>query len=327
MVATARHWTGVARYRLTHPDAHRKYKEHVAEFIAHLEERFIPMCLGVYMQHEPRTPYLERFPEGNGIPGKLSIAIVTPSYNQGKYVGNTVKSVLEQKHPNLHYAVMDGDSKDSSQQVISEYEPRLSAFVSERDAGQSDAIQKGFSMVTGEIMAYLNSDDMLMPGVLHYVDDYFQKHQDVDVIYGHRIVIDESGRQIGRWVLPPHSDNDLKYFDYIPQETMFWRKRIWDKAGGIDPRFQFAMDWDLILRFIEAGAMFRRLPFFMAYFRAHGAQKSHTIFHTSGEVETRKILDRVHPRGVSRRDFVSVYRSYRRRSAISTIFLKCGIRN
>lgn len=327
MVGMAQHWAGVARYRLTHPDAHRKYKEHFTEFIAHLEEKYIPMRLGVYMQHEPRRPYLERFPQRHGISEKLSIAIVTPSYNQARFVGDTVESVLDQNYSNLRYAVMDGDSKDNSKQVISEYQPRLSAFVSERDAGQSDAIKKGFSMVAGEIMAYLNSDDMLMPGVLDYVDNFFKQYKDVDVIYGHRIVIDESGRQIGRWVLPPHSDNDLKYFDYIPQETMFWRRKIWDKAGGIDPKFQFAMDWDLILRFIEAGATFRRLPFFMAYFRAHGAQKSHTIFRTSGEEETRKILDRVHNGAVCRRDFVSVYRSYRRRSAISTILLKCGIRN
>ncbi|MEI8309520.1 MAG: glycosyltransferase family 2 protein [Verrucomicrobiota bacterium] len=326
MAASIRHWCGVARYRLIHPDAHRKYREHITEYFARLEEEFVPMRLGVYMQHEPRAPYIERFPRGHGSPGKLSIAIVTPSYNQGKFVGNTAKSVLDQNHPNVRYAVMDGGSQDESRQVIAEYAPRLSAFVSEKDAGQSDAIKKGFSMVAGDIMAYLNSDDMLMPGVLACVEEYFKNHEDVHVVYGHRIIIDENGQQIGRWVVPPHSDTDVRYFDYIPQETMFWRKRIWEKIGGVDPKFQFAMDWDLILRFIGAGAKFRRLPLFMAYFRAHGAQKSHTMSTTSGERETKEILDRVHPGGMDRREFVSVYRSYRRRAAISSVLLNLGIR-
>lgn len=326
VAATVRHWCAVARYRLAHPDAHRKYREHVSEYFAHLEERCVPMRLGSYSHHAPKKPYVESFPSRGGSPGELSVAIVTPSYNQAKFVGDTIKSVLGQGHPGVRYAVMDGGSDDGSREIIAGYESRLAAFVSEKDAGQSDAIRNGFAMVEGEIMAYLNSDDMLMPGVLAYVDEYFRAHDDVDVVYGHRVIVDDGGMQIGKWVLPPHSDRDLNYFDYIPQETMFWRKRVWDKAGGIDPSFQFAMDWDLILRLVGAGAKFRRLPYFMAYFRAHGTQKSHTMFSTRGEQEIQKILERTHGGNMGRRDYVSVYRSYRRRAAATSLLLDLGIR-
>ena len=106
-------------------------------------------------------------------------------------------------------------------------------------------------------MAWLNSDDLLLPGALFYVAEYFRKHPEVDVIYGHRIIINEDNRETGRWVLPPHNDNMLQWADYVPQETMFWRRDLWDKVGGyVDESFQFAMDWELILRFRNAGAVF-----------------------------------------------------------------------
>ena len=119
-------------------------------------------------------------------------------------MGETLASVVGQEHPNLQYAVMDGGSKDGSQDVIAKHFQHLSVFVSEPDKGQSDAICKGFSKVSGDIMAYLNSDDMLMPGVLRYVEEYFQNHPEVDVVYGHRVIVDENGMQIGRWILPLH---------------------------------------------------------------------------------------------------------------------------
>ncbi len=124
-------------------------------------------------------------------------------------------------------------------------------------------------------MAYLNSDDILLGGALDYVAAYFSAHPEVDVIYGHRIIIDEEDREIGRWILPRHDRRVIRWSDYIPQETMFWRRRIWEAAGGrLDESFQFAMDWDLILRFDDAGAVFRRVPAFLAAFRHHAGQKT-----------------------------------------------------
>ena len=325
-----RYWCGVVRYRLTHPAAYRKYLENVGALFARIEEALINlhgMRLGAYRHHDPRPAYKENFPVRNSLrAGQLSFAIVTPSFNQRQYVGETLASVVGQEHPNLQYAVMDGGSKDGSQDVIAKHVQHLSVFASESDKGQSDAICKGFSKVSGDIMAYLNSDDMLMPGVLQYVEEYFQKHPEVDVIYGHRVIVDEHGMQIGRWILPPHSNRETEYFDFIPQETMFWRKRIWEKVDGIDPSFQFAMDWDLILRFMAAGATFRRVPYYLAYFRAHNFQKSHLEFGTRGQQEIEALLARVHHGEVDRKEFHRCSKSFRRKAILCTLLLDLGIR-
>ena len=123
-------------------------------------------------------------------------------------------------------------------------------------------------------MAYLNSDDMLLPGTLAYVADYFMTHPHVDVVYGHRVFVDREGLEVGRAVLPPHDGRALQYADYIPQETMFWRKRVWDRIGPIDESLHYAMDWDFILRAQAAGFKFARVPRFLACFRIHDAQKT-----------------------------------------------------
>ena len=325
-----RYWCGVVRYRLTHPAAYRKYLENVGALFARVEEALINlhgMRLGAYRHHDPRPAYKENFPVRNSLrAGQLSFAIVTPSFNQRQYVGETLASVVGQEHPNLQYAVMDGGSKDGSQDVIAKHVQHLSVFVSEPDKGQSDAICKGFSKVSGDIMAYLNSDDMLMPGVLRYVEEYFQNHPEVDVVYGHRVIVDENGMQIGRWILPPHSNRETEYFDFIPQETMFWRRRIWEKVGGIDPSFQFAMDWDLILRFMAAGATFRRVPYYLAYFRAHDSQKSHLEFGTRGRQEIETLLLRVHHGEMDRKEFHKCSKAFRRKAILCTLLLDLGIR-
>ena len=93
-------------------------------------------------------------------------------------------------------------------------------------------------------MGWLNSDDSINPKALRFVAEYFATHPEADVIYGNRIIIDENDQEIGRWLMPPHDDRVLDWIDYVPQETLFWRKRAWDRAGGIDPTFQFALDWD-----------------------------------------------------------------------------------
>src|SRR5207302_369335 len=139
----------------------------------------------------------------------------------------------------------------------------------------ANGLNVGFEHATGEIMAYLNSDDVLLPGALNYVANYFREHPEVDVVYGHRVVIDEYDQEIGRWVLPGHDDEVLSWADYVPQETLFWRRRIWEDAGGmIDESFRFAIDWDLLIRFRDAGARMARLPRFLGGFRVHPHQKT-----------------------------------------------------
>jgi glycosyltransferase involved in cell wall biosynthesis len=223
-----------------------------------------------------------------------TISIVTPSYNQAQFIERTVRSVVEQGYPNLDYRVQDGGSNDGTVDILRRYERRLAGWDSCRDNGQAEAINRGFARASGEIMAWLNSDDVLLPGSLVYVADYFERHPAVDVIYSHRILIDEEDRQIGRWVLPTHSDNVLSWADFVPQETLFWRRRIWEKAGGrVDESFRFAMDWDLLLRFREAGARFARVPTFLGAFRIHGRQKTSAAISDVGYREMDRLRERI----------------------------------
>ena len=243
-----------------------------------------------YEKHRPQILRLECFPRcmipENQLP---SLAIVTPSFNQGHFIEQTIRSVLESGHPSLSYAVVDGGSKDNTTTIIDQYRHQFAYAVSESDDGQTDAIVKGFNHVSGNIMAYLNADDVLMPGALKFVGEYFAMHPEVDVIYGHRVIIDENSQEIGRWVVPNHSNHTTKRFDYIPQETMFWRESIYHKCGGFNPTMRFAMDWDFILRLQNCGARFKRVPYFLGCFRCHPAQKSQTIINSIGEEESKAL--------------------------------------
>jgi hypothetical protein len=121
----------------------------------------------------------------------------------------------------------------------------------------------------------------------------------VDVVYGHRILIDENDQEIGRWILPTHDEDILNWADYVPQETMFWRRHIWEAAGGqVDESFQFALDWDLLLRFQEAGAQMVCLPRFLGAFRVYAAQKTNN-WAEIGEAEMARLRERVHGNPVS----------------------------
>jgi len=202
-----------------------------------------------------------------------TIALVTPSYGQGAFIRATIDSVLGQAYPKLRYVVMDGGSADATPEILAGYGDRLDWW-SGRDGGQADAINKGFARVSGEIMGWVNSDDLLLPGTLAYVARFFRDHPEIDLVYGHRIIIDESGKEVGRWVLPRHDPAALALTDYVPQETMFWRARLWNAVGPLNTGFHYAMDWDLLLRAQRAGFRFRRLPRFLGCFRVHGEQKT-----------------------------------------------------
>ncbi|MFA5265573.1 MAG: glycosyltransferase family 2 protein [Opitutaceae bacterium] len=177
--------------------------------------------------------------------------------------------------------------------------PRLVHWASEPDKGQGDAIRRAFSHAScgpDDLMGYLNSDDLLMPGALRFVAEYFARHPKVDAIYGHRVMIDDSGMEVGRWVSPRMACDDLRLHDLVPQETLFWRKRIWDRVGGIDASFQFALDWDLLQRFRAAGARIERLPWFLGLFRVHHKQKTQRLI---GDVGIRE-MDRLRARALGR---------------------------
>jgi glycosyltransferase involved in cell wall biosynthesis len=209
--------------------------------------------------------------------------------------------VLNQDYKHLEYIVQDGGSVDETRVILERFRPQLFHCESAKDRGQAHAINRGFSHSTGEIMAFLNSDDLLLPGALHYVASFFTKHPEVDVVYGHRVLIDEYDREIGRWVLPPHEDRALLWTDYIPQETVFWRRQIWERIGcGLDETLHSALDWDLLLRFRARGAKFVRLPRFLGAFRIHEAQKTQLGRTHLGQPEVARLRRRYHGRSIPR---------------------------
>lgn len=252
--------------------------------------------LGRLKHYPPRALRVESAPLTTDPNHQLpSICVVTPSFEQQAFIERTMLSVLEQHYPRLDYRVQDGGSKDGTVDLLKRFQDRLSAWASAPDTGQAQAINRGFRAATGEIMAWLNSDDVFMPGTLARVGEYFAQHPEVDVVYGHRILIDKQDREIGRWVLPPHDDAILSWVDFVPQETLFWRRRIWDKVGGqVDESFQFALDWDLLVRFREAGARMVRVPHFLGGFRVHEAQKTSARMHVTGLTEMNRIRTRIH---------------------------------
>jgi glycosyltransferase involved in cell wall biosynthesis len=253
----------------------------------------------------PRSYYRARPPKP-----APTISIVTPSFQHGRFIDRTIYSVVSQSYPSLEYHVQDGGSTDETLTMLSRFEGSLTSWAVEPDSGQADAVNRGFRRTSGEIMAWLNSDDLLLPGALAVVAQYFVAHPEVDVVYGNRIMIDENDSQIGAWILPQHDDLALTLADYIPQETLFWRRQLWDAAGGfVDPSFGYALDWDLLLRFREAGATMVRLPRFLGAFRVHEAQKT-TAQELLGDVETRRLRERVHGREVPIEEVLDRLRPY-----------------
>jgi ADP-heptose:LPS heptosyltransferase/GT2 family glycosyltransferase len=292
------------------------------------------MQIGILRHYEPRPiTWDRRLPKARLPEADLpQIGVVTPSYGQAVFIESTILSVLNQHYPKLRYVVQDGGSKDASPQIIARYSDRLSHWASERDLGQADAVRRGFAHIEPnlqpeDVMAWLNSDDLMAPRALRYVAEYFAAHPDVDVVYGHRIIIDGEDREVGRWVMPRHDPPSLEWIDYVPQETLFWRKRAWEVAGGIDPSFQFALDWDLLARFHRAGCKIVRLPYFLGCFRVHSEQKTSQAIHTTGAQEMDRIRARFH--GAGKDDFATIDRYARKtrfRGALNARLQACGIR-
>ncbi len=202
------------------------------------------------------------------------VSILTPSYNQGRFLEETIRSVLTQDYPNLEYIIVDGGSSDGSVDIIRRYAERLSWWVSEPDRGQTDAINKGFARATGEIFAWLNSDDTYLPGAVSAAVHCLQAHPEASLVYADANLVDEDGRIIGRF--PSRQTNLNKLLRgsvHIPQQTAFFRASAWNQVAPLDPTFQFAMDYDLWVRLAKLAPLVYS-PGLWANFRLHGAGKS-----------------------------------------------------
>lgn len=227
------------------------------------------------------------------------VSIVTPSFNHAPFLARTICSVLDQEYPKLEYIIQDGGSTDGTLPMLKTFRAKLTHVESCADQGQAHAINLGFRHATGEIMAWLNSDDVLLPGALASVVNFFLAHPDVDALFGDRICLDAKDRDIGRWLLPSGAEKVLPWANYIPQETLFWRRRIWERSGGaVNPTFQFALDWEMLLRFSDAGAKFAKLPRFLGAFRVHPAQKT-SACEEIGRQEMARLHTQYHGRAVT----------------------------
>lgn len=246
--------------------------------------------------------------------GLPSISLVTPSFRHGRFLERTILSVLAQEYRRLEYVVQDGGSDDGTLEILQSYGPRLSRWSSEPDGGQSQAINRGFAPTSGEVMGWLNSDDLLLPGALHRVGEMFRRHPEIDVVYGNRVLVDEHDMQVGRWVLPGHDGELLSWADYVPQETLFWRRRAWERVGGrVDESFRFAMDWDLLIRMRDSGARFLHIRHLIGAFRVHASQKTSDCIETIGEPEMDRIRERIHGRVPTRAEIDRNVRPFLRR--------------
>lgn len=185
------------------------------------------------------------------------ISVVTPNYNLGNFIESTILSVLNQHYPNLEYIIIDGGSIDNSLQVIKKYESKISYFVTEPDKGMYDAINKGFAVATGDILCWINSDDVLWEGSLHHVAKIFSENKQVQWLQGFPSLINEAGELVfqRKPVVSKFHFYLRKYksdFSFIQQESTFWTKKLWDVAGGnINLDYKLAGDFDLWMRFFK----------------------------------------------------------------------------
>jgi glycosyltransferase involved in cell wall biosynthesis len=204
----------------------------------------------------------------------MLVTIVTPSFNQAQFLEAAILSVLNQDYPTIEYFIMDGGSTDGSLEIIKKYAPRLAGWVSEKDQGQTDAINKGFARAHGEILAWLNSDDTYEPGSVSKAVEYLHDHPEVGLVYGEANFINEQGQIIGRFPAAQTSYQRLKRgYVHIPQQAAFFRANLWHQVGPLDPSFYFAMDYDLWVRLARI-APIQHIPQVWANFRLHSTGKS-----------------------------------------------------
>lgn len=204
------------------------------------------------------------------------ISIITPVYNRKDYIEQTILSVIGQNYPNLEYIIIDGGSDDGTVDILKKYDKKISYWISESDNGMYDALNKGFQKSTGEIMAWLNSDDLYHQGALLCVGSIFRDVKDIDWIIGNSCLLNSQGLCVKmndsqKWSLNRIITGDYRW---IQQENVFWRRNLWNKAGaGMNSSFKLAADFELWIRFFNYSSLYSVKTSF-AGFRLHGQQLS-----------------------------------------------------
>lgn len=204
---------------------------------------------------------------------ELSVSVITPSFNQGSFIETTIQSVLGQNIPGLEYIVVDGGSTDETVSILKKYQERL-RWVSEKDEGQADAVNKGINVTSGDIIGWLNADDIYYPGVIEKIRHYFAAHPSVDVVYGDAWEIDSGGGIIGKYLTEPWDLQRLFNHCFISQPAVFFRRRVPARYGLLDRKLHFCMDYEYWLRLGLKGANIAYLPQVLAAMRIHSDAKS-----------------------------------------------------
>ena len=201
------------------------------------------------------------------------ISVIICCYNQGKFLEETVKSVLNQHYQNIEYIIIDGGSKDNSVEIIMKYEKYIAYWVSEKDNGQTHAVNKGFKKATGEILGWLNSDDTYLPGTLNRVALFMQKNLDIDAIYGNHVLtnINNQGLLIKKELT--YSYHRLLFHNFQSQPATFFRRRVLDKIGFLNSEYFYSMDHEF---FIRMGRYCKvcHVPYIFATYRIHPETKT-----------------------------------------------------
>jgi glycosyltransferase involved in cell wall biosynthesis len=202
-----------------------------------------------------------------------SVAIVTPSFNQGKYIRATIESVLAQRVRDVEYIVVDGGSTDETLDLLRGFGSQI-RWVSEPDQGTADAINKGFRLVRGDILGWLNSDDIYYEGALQTVQTFFEEHPETDLIYGDANHIDENGSFIEKYPTEPWSWERFHDICFISQPATFFRRSLIERFGALNIRYPHCVDYELWIRWAKAGARFQYLPKTLAATRLHAEAKT-----------------------------------------------------
>ena len=201
------------------------------------------------------------------------LSIITPSYNQAQYLEQTILSVLQQNYEALEFIIIDGGSTDGSLEVIRKYENQLAFWVSEKDRGQSQALNKGLKRATGEIVAYLNSDDLYLPGAFAAVVNYFRDHPECEWLCGDTLMFGEGRKdEVVSADVPRSAAHALSWAYTAPQPGMFWKREL--LSAGFDERWRYCFDHELYVRLLLAGYKCEHLPVTVAAYRLHATSKT-----------------------------------------------------
>lgn len=248
------------------------------------------------------------------------ISVITPSFNQARYLALTLRSVLDQRYPNLEYWVMDGGSRDGTTDLLRQHDARLAGWVSEPDRGQAHAFNKGLARATGELIGWVNSDDVYLNRNLFAAAAYFRAHPEVDIVFTDYLYIDAADR-----VLKRRREIPFDYPTYLWSGDCyhancagFFRRRVFDRIGPLDESLHYSMDYEFYLRAARAGLRFGHRHAYWAAYRLHDASKSVSQLDKM-QAEGRAMLARCRPAGVAPARTALLTRWYKTRRLLTKL--------